>query len=87
VTAFFEDCCIPGDTVFVILYSYGTGAMPWAYQVSSGTDYYPTSNPAAGAYSEINVSPNWDVILIIFGYLDCPGGYPAGGWFTTSLQP
>ena len=86
VTAFFEDCCLPGDTVFVLLVSWKTKAWTWAYQTSSGTDYYPTGNPAAGAYDELRV-PQWDAIIIVFGYLDCPGEYPAGGWFTVSLQP
>ena len=90
VTACLEDCCLPGDTVFVLLYSYVTHNYAFDKQTSQeGHTYYdPHGDPLACAYATLDVSPNWDIILIFFGYMEPhTHTFPASAWFTVSLQP
>jgi hypothetical protein len=60
-----EDCCIMGDTMFAI--AIGAGGV----QRDFGT------SPGALTLGPVNVPPGgWKLVLV--GYLQCPGGFPAG---------
>ena len=68
-----EDCCILGDTMAGIFIQQG------------GVVDVQTATSPATIVKNISVS-GWTWVLLITGYLDAPGGYPAGYYLDASFS-
>jgi len=70
--AVIEDCCIMGDTMIALML--GSGISP---QFDWG------ASPGAIQVGPVPMRPGW--ALIVTGYVQCPGGFPAGYYWDILL--